>query len=549
MTPEERLRRLTEAANSGRRVADRAKRSVKAAQQEARDQGAPPPTDYEVIGRAIWDHEQREFGSRPFSVEGEPYILDGVGRDALMIDLKDPYFTAWLSTRYGLIKGDKLTHFVTQFIADRVRHYNLRPVRLHKFSHYDVVNNRLYVNANDGMVWRITGDGPPQLVMNGQDDIYFHVNRTQDTREVPVSLSDIDIGPHGMLHPMLIDDLSYATDGKVSATVMKHVFAAWICGIAFAELMTDGRPLLLVDGPPNSGKTLALSRICTLFTGYPQAKILSDKGEDSFPSQALHSVPIFHIDNADRFIDWLPDKLAAYATGAGFAKRKHNENDALHIVKPNCFIAVSSADPKSFRRFDLTQRTRFIKLAPQTQAAIRDPSEMVREVQRDRKKLLGEWVYILSNMVAALPGIRVTNPASRLPGFERVFQTYLRAMGLDGAEEELKMAIAEQVQFSAEEDPGVDMVYRWMEKRTNRGRQLSVTTLWEELGELSGTGALNMETPFTKVFKTANTFGKWLKNEAKVKLESKGILLQTWVNASGKAKDPPFYSFDMLEDD
>jgi hypothetical protein len=491
------------------------------------------------LGSKIFHHECAQ-GSRFFASGRQAYFLDGVGRDVYEIQLDDVGFAAWLNVRYGFSRSDKLARLVTEFLHDRTLTYTDQVFKPSRFAHYDSGTNTLYIDANDGQVWVLNGYSPPRLELNGKG--VFFISSTQAP-----SFSDADVGPHGILLDYLINDLNYAAVGRFTPAAQRHLFATWLHLLAFGDWdeLANGKPLLVVEGAMRSGKTMAIKRIAALLNGYASPLIVTETGEADLSTQLLHAAPIAHFDNQDRFIKWMPDAFAAYCTSGVWRKRKLRTDGDLFEVRPTCFVAVSSADPQSFRRGDIVDRSIPIRLVQFKRGTEGHEGVLMRRIHENRDKLIGEWLHNLNRIVAALPNTVVERPTSRLVALETFFTACRVPLGFETEVDALAQVRDERLEFTVEDDPTIDWLDRWLEIRDNRRRQLEAIKLHELLSEFSTQG--NGESSFTKRWPTAMAFAKWLSNATEV-LGHKGFILEKRPNPDRRKYNIPVYSLDVIED-
>ena len=80
---------------------------------------------------------------------------------------------------------------------------------------------------------------------------------------------------------------------------------------------------MVTSGPIRSGKTRICKRLLELFglTGEPVEVSGTDKSKEDFWVN-LNSGGVHVLDNCDTKVGWLPDAVAAAATGGGSARRK-----------------------------------------------------------------------------------------------------------------------------------------------------------------------------------------------------------------------------------
>jgi hypothetical protein len=550
MTPEERRRRLLDAEKAGRELAQGVYASFeyyegegpnrkKKKREKLKVEGHPPRELHEEMGHRIFNHERQRNQSKFFSSNSQAYILDGVGRSVYPITQDDGGFNAWLNTRYGLSKSDQRTRLVVEFLRDRTVVY-ADSISPSKFSHYDRERNVLFIDANNGQAWRIDGKSPPRLVLNGEG-VFFLSNGNSP------SLIDADVGPHGLLLDYLVNDLNYAPVGKYTPAAQRHLFAAWLHLLAFGDWdeLSNGKPILVVEGAMRSGKTMAVKRVAALLNGYASPMIVTETGEADFSTQLQHSTPIAHFDNQDRLVKWMPDALAAYSTSGVWRRRKLRTDGDLFEVRPTCFVAISSADPQSARRSDVADRCITLRLVQFKSGTEGHEGILMRRINENRDKLIGEWLHNLNRIVAALPDTFVERPTSRLVTWETFFSACREPLGFEAEVDALAQLRDERLEFTVEDDPTIDWFDRWLEIRDNRRRQLEAVKMHEIISEFSTQG--NGESSFTKRWPTAMAFAKWIANATEV-LSHKGFVLEKHQNPDRRRYGTPVYSLDRAEE-
>ena len=279
--------------------------------------------------------------------------------------------------------------------------------------------------------------------------------------------------------------------GGISAQQMKRAFIVWIFALAFPDLMPT-KPLLILEGAPGSGKSLACQLLQLALLGKKKPIILSRNKEDDFGVILLRS-PICVFDNLDAYIDWLPDAICAYTTAGEWTKRKFFTDAEELTLKPHAFIAVASKNPASFRREDTADRCIILRLERRDQFT--RAQALDDEITQRRSQLYGEYLYYVNKIVAE---IRNGVLDEKLDEGHRMadFAGLARAVGrvLEWTEEEIADLLVavqgEQIAFINEEDPLTDLLHRWTNYRskhgtTNIGREITLFALFAELESLA----------------------------------------------------------------
>jgi hypothetical protein len=440
--------------------------------------------EVDQIGVGIVSRQVRDWGSRFFLAEKEPYMFDGVLRRVFHVDQRDARFKALLGQRYGLYDHGKKTTSVISYL----RSYILmccEPLTTRRFSYYDKVEDALYINKGHGEVWRLGGETGICTVSNG--DRVFFIDDESDLEPC-----EADIGPHGILLPTLVDGLNFAqeTASHYTPEEQRKLFAAWLHVIACSDRFL-AKPLLILDGAPGSGKTLAIQLVQTMLTGKSTPLSPGQRDEEDFSVQLLHSNPIAHLDNVDGEVKWLRDAICAYTTGGVWRRRKKFSDSSIHEIRPQSFVAITSANPVSFRRPDITARSVILRLEERRQTT--DPESLMDNVREMRPKLMGEWLYNLNNILLAVHDVPAGGYTDRLAAWNRYVRATERAFGWTSSAGILEKAQAERHAMTIEDDPLIDLLDRWLENAENHDRAINANDLHAELTTIALTTNVNVE--------------------------------------------------------
>lgn len=460
-----------------------------------------PDAKPRVIYNYIWQEEIQNGG---FFLRTIPdrrlYVFSGTAHRAFEISLKSDEFNGYLFGKYGLLTSEDITrHVVTALRA----YATLRGRELEgrRYTHYDALDNVLYVSRYDGRLWRIDGNGIDSAA-NGEGTLFLDDDGGR--------ACEPDIGPHGVLLPTLIDGLEYVerTDGGLSKDQQRLALTTWLFAIAFPDLMPS-KPMLLVEGTKGSGKTIAVQLIARAVHGKPHTHIVGKQDEKDFGVQLLRK-PICLLDNTDSFVDWLQDALCSYATSGEWTRRKLYTDDGDHVVRPHSFIAIASKNPITFKRDDVADRCLIIRLDRRTTNT--PAAALVARVEATREQLLGEWLYYLNEIVYAIRQGALARggqaaASHRMADFAHLAHVIGAVLGHteDAIDAMLDGVQAEREVLSQEGDPLLNLLDKWLDHTPNVGRSIRAADLHTELTHIGKmTGAA--------FYKNANTLAQKLRN-------------------------------------
>lgn len=391
---------------------------------------------------------------------------------------------AYFHSTYGFTEHEK----VSRFIYDTVRAHawtNGERVELRRFVSYNQETQTAYLSAYNGFFYKIEGAEHITVESQGVDNVFF----ADDDGGAPV---EPDVGPHGILLDRLANPNFIDGDRSSGITPEQQRMAliTWMFAVAFPDLMPT-KPILLLEGVKGSGKTSIVSLIQLALKGAYQPITLRKDREDDFGIVLLHH-PIALLDNQDSYIEWLPDAICAYATGAQWERRKLWTDNERVIIKPRSFVAFSTRNPVSFRRDDVVDR--LLILSFDRRLTFRRMARLESDITEERAQLLGEYLWYVGRIVDVLREGGTDDEADekyRMADFAAFTRVVGRVFGWSKeAVDGLLVAMqAKRDAFLLEEDPLIDLITEWIEyqynakssRRTNRGRLISIFDLASEL--------------------------------------------------------------------
>lgn len=436
-------------------------------------------------------------GTRYMRAGNGLYIYLGMTAEVISMSTRGDRLGAYLHQVYGVmpdVLGKSCTTQLLLYAATHAVKTNLR-----RFVAFDNETKTAYVSTYDGQMWKLTG-GTPDLVPNGEDDVFF-IDDDGGTH------TEVDIGPHGILLDRLTN-INYAETGVggMLPEQQRMALTVWLFMLGFPDLMPT-KPLLIVEGTQGSGKSAAVQLIQLAILGASKPMILSKNKEDDFGVLLLRS-PIAVFDNTDAFIEWVPDAICAYTTLGYWVKRKLYSDDDEAIIKPHAFVAVASKNPASFRRSDVADRSIILRL--ERRDTFRSFQELQGEIIALRPQLLGEWIWYVNQLVHRMrvyADDALQTEVTRMADFAK----FARVIGeqLNWASDDvvglMAALAAERDAFIDEDDPLVDLLHKWIVYKgggySSIGRE---RTLYELHAELEGIAQANEIT----YYKSARTLAQ-----------------------------------------
>ena len=392
-----------------------------------------------------------------------------------------------LADRYRLSAKDPRHKFVIQQ-AKVEAHLRGEQVQVHRFAHYDIERNILYIDQGNGHLLKLTGQAV-QEIDNGSDGVLFvpapgtrpwtWTGRTE---------------PSGLFVRTLVANINFShQEGGHTAPELALLFEIWLLSIAF-ESVQPTKPLALFVGPEGSGKSFALRRVGLTFFGpsfqvdTPQA----DKEDDFWATVTNRHFAAY--DNVDQYVKWLEDDINRIATGAQLSKRVYFTTNELGTYAVRCFLGLTARTPR-FRRPDTASRLLLFYLDRMNDEDRRAEHELLREVNSLRDELLTDYVALL-NLVVATPQPAKAPAMVRMADFAMIVARIGQAIGLEDVVigrilRKLKTA---QYDYAAEESDLLFLLEEWFATSVS-GQQVqldgqaekSVTTaeLWKELKQVA----------------------------------------------------------------
>lgn len=255
----------------------------------------------------------------------------------------------------------------------------------------------IYLDLCD-MDWRvvkITGTGWSVLP---NDAVPVRFRRAKAMLTLP------DPEPDGTL-----DDLKQFLN--VSSDADFSLVVGWLFGALRPDRPT---PVLCINGEQGSAKSTT-SRVCRSLVDPNAAPLRCEPREPRDLAIAANNSRVIALDNLSNLPPWLSDALCRLSTGGGFATRMLYENDEEAIFNALRPVLVNGIEEVATRS-DLLDRLLRITLPPIPEQKRRTESDMWRDFEAARPKLLGALLSAVSTALRRIDEVRLPS-APRMADF------------------------------------------------------------------------------------------------------------------------------------
>ena len=260
----------------------------------------------------------------------------------LLSRIRSDSFVAWLADALSMNRGERTFQLIQS--AVETESLTARAAGIEPATYWAARPGAVYLSNGPGHVARITAEGVT-LVDNGIDGILFPTEAVLPTWALTKPVDPFEAcavfremncaAPHGRL-----------------------LFKLWM-----SSLPTDQqtKPPLCTTGDPGSGKTRSIVAVFELFGIPTRVAAVLKNGEADFWTE-MDAGGLACMDNADSKIDWLPDALAAAATGGCQSKRKLYSDAERITLRARSWVAVTSANPAFAADAGLADRLIVVRL-------------------------------------------------------------------------------------------------------------------------------------------------------------------------------------------
>jgi hypothetical protein len=424
------------------------------------------------------DRWASDIVGRDLSERGRLYHDGRVGY-VLLLDTKevvpfDPDNDEYrlLMDRYGINARDTVFKPMLEHLDMRARKYGTQ-TEVHTSSHFDRERFVCYLFNNADTVYRITARGV-EAVANGTNAVLF----VRDPKRQPWALMSTGSGGVDLAATLL--GQIHLGESALKAWAAWFLILVWFYSLFFRPLFPT-RVILALVGEKGSGKTTLLKRIGRLILGSKfEVTDISEDAKDL--DAALTGQPFVVIDNADRAMPWLDDKLAIAATGGSIKRRILYTTNKLAEFPIVAWVGITSRTPH-FRREDVADRLLLINV--ERFDSFMSANHLDDDIERHRDALMTEVIWTLQNIVTELQ--RQTNlqveTTFRMADFAEFAVKIGPVLGVNGKEVEqiLRDLATVQLEFTSVDEPLLLHLDGWLANATNISKWVATKELFEQL--------------------------------------------------------------------
>ena len=247
---------------------------------------------------------------------------------------------------------------------------------------------RIYLDLADDH-WRAVEIGPDGWRVNGSPPVRFRR---------PAGMLPLPVPEHGGSIEALLPFLNLSSRNDFVLVV------AWL----LAALRSRGPyPLLAISGEQGSAKTV-LSKMLKALVDPNVAPVRALPREERELMIAANNGYLLAFDNLSGLPAWLSDALCRLASGGSFAVRQlYTDDDEVLFQAARPLLVNGIEDVIS--RADLADRGIFLTLAPIGEHQRRSETELWREFEIARPRILGALLDAAVRGLQTLPGVRLAS--------------------------------------------------------------------------------------------------------------------------------------------
>lgn len=447
------------------------------------------PTMKVTDGTAYVMDKLKDTGRFVQTARGECYYIDQRAEAVRLHEVSKERYNAFASMvrrRFGLNEGahkNVITGILGMAFDECMQE---KPVKFHHFAHYDEEKNLVYVDRYDGYMYVLDGESI-RLFPHGHDRVFFYQNPGS---EFPRPFEFVDYSSNvGSLDALILDGPNYTTQGSgVGRGELRHLLKTWVASFFFPSRM-DTKPIVLIHGAADSGKTTLFQNLSIMFTGdstFSVTEIPNDVKD--FNVQVTQSSYIFY-DNVEVNKKEMQVKLAQVATGYTVKNRKLFTNSDMVTEKARCFVGITSRTIDRIQD-DVAQRYILVPVHPfrsnSRDNSRRSMSEILKEVMSLRNELWSELLDFINKIVKQIDqhGWPEAPTQMRMADYANILDMTCSITGMSSKKIE-GFILAMQTEIVTENDPIFQAMEKLIENPThNSDRSFSSRELFEVLGRM-----------------------------------------------------------------
>jgi hypothetical protein len=223
-------------------------------------------------------------------------------------------------------------------------------------------------------------------------------------------------------------------------------------------------PVLIVQGVHGSAKSTLFAILKALLD--PSVLDLQSPSDSprEFVQQASHHWLLF-LDNLSSLPSWLSDAICRCATGGSFSKRELYTDDEDIIYNIQNIVGLNGINMVATRA-DLLDRALILSMDPIPQDRRREKSEVWKEFERDRPRILGGLLDAASAAIREYPNVQLPH-LYRMADFIRWGEAVARVLGYSESEflSAYEMNVGRQNEEALEASPVAQAIQQFMKEK------------------------------------------------------------------------------------
>jgi hypothetical protein len=359
--------------------------------------------------------------------------------------LKSDWFTSWLSRFLALNQADSFFKVAYNGCLNEAM-AGKNSASVDPEAYWASRSCAVYISSGPGQMCKITAFHQ-KMVDNGTDGVLFPVGKTLNPWSLTKSIDPFKSA--SLFHSFHSQDPHGLT-----------LFRLWTYTL---PMSLKCKPPLVLTGPIGSGKTRSIRGIAELYGLPATIAAVEESSPDSFWPNMDHG-GLYVLDNADSDCRWLPDAIAAAATGGVSNRRKLYTNNETVRMRSRSALAITSANPMFASDAGLADRLQVVRMM-RAEGPTQD-SKLTDEILATRDAGLSHIAFILSKALCDEREVPIGLNA-RHPDYADFAVKIGRALGIEReAVNALRAAETDKSRFCLELDTVAPAVLAHLDRNT-----------------------------------------------------------------------------------
>ncbi len=340
--------------------------------------------------------------------------------------------------------------------------------KVHKLSAWHAERSTLYIAKSESQLFEITPTGW-RVVDNGAGATAECAGTLVHTRG---KLAAVEVDPKRQgraVFDALINTPNFIDGVRVTAKQSRMLWSLYCLAVFFPQALPT-RPIPLFHGPKGSGKTYGYRALLrSIYGPAADVTIIDPKKPGTIESMLVHD-GIAAVDNLDGSHPEMQNALATAATGGTLSMRMLYTTMQQATYPIDCFLGVTSRDPKTLSRDDVVDRALYL-LVGRREAGFMEEHELVAMINAGRPKF---WRWLLDTLPAVITALKAAKRggmhASRMADFAGFAVAVGPVLGYsaDAVREALAAMGAEALQFQMEYSPIVGAIGTYIDMEAGK---------------------------------------------------------------------------------